>query len=153
MFDNNQPTHSNQFVITHELLSLLVWLIEHEETALTRIVQKACATGLKDTIRRNKKIDDVQLLEEAQQAIVDFFGILESHMLDALYEQSIKRAMEKNLLPTIDLIDTKTCDDSIVRTSIEKAANRLHDSPEAAKEVLYKELLKRWKPRKNQHAN
>lgn len=149
----NDEKSPNQFVITYELLALIVWIIEREDKLLEKLVKKAFASGLKDAIKKNQEIDDTQLLEEAQQAIIDFFGILESHMLDALHQQSIKRALEKNLFPSIDKIDTSTCDDMMVRTSIEKATNIPNVSQETAKETLYKELLKLWKPNSNCNMN
>ncbi len=153
MFNDNSFTPGNQFVITHELLSLLIWLIEHEQGFMAKIVHKAFASGLKDVIKENEQLDDTQLLEDAQQAIVDFFGILESHMLDALHKQSIKRALEKNLFPAIDKIDTTACNDAIVRTSIEKATSETHTSHKQAERTLYRELLKRWNPSNNQTMN
>lgn len=150
---DNQFNNTNQFVITHELLSLILWIIEHEDGFMAKIVQKAFAAGLKDKIKKNRQMNDNQLLEDAQQAIIDFFGILESHMLDALHEQSIRRAIQKNLLPSIDQIDLAACDDAAVRRSIEKATRSDNDSHELAKKTLYKELLKRWKPKKNQNVN
>lgn len=153
MFNDNSFAPANQFVITHELLSLLIWLIEHEQGFMAKMVHKAFASGLNDAIKQNEQLDDTQLLEDAQQAIVDFFGILESHMIDALHNQSVKRALEKNLFPTIDKIDTTTCNDNIVRTSIQKATNEAHTCPKEAQRALYRELLKRWKPGTNQTMN
>lgn len=153
MFDNDQFNQPNQFVITYELLSLLLWIIEHEDKTLVKMVKKAFSSGLKDEIKKNQPANDAQLLEEAQQGIIDFFGMLESHMLEAMHEQSVQRALEKNLMPAIDHIDTAICDDATVRMSIEKATRSTQDSHEAAKEILYKELLKRWKPGKNQNFN
>lgn len=153
MFDNDQFNQTNQFVITYELLSLLLWIIEHEDEALVKIVKKAFASGLQDEMKRDQPVNDAQLLEEAQQGIIDFFGMLESHMLEAMHEQSIQRALEKNLLPAIDHIDTAICDNATVRMSVEKATSSTQDSNETAKEILYKELLKRWKPGKNQNFN
>lgn len=153
MFDNDQFHNSNQFVITFELLSLLIWIIEHEDQTIEKIVKKAFRSGLKEEMKRNKPTNDAQLLEEAQQGIIDFFGMLESHMIDAMHEQSFKRAVEKNLLPAIEHIDTAICDDATVRMSVEKATNSAKKSPKAAKEILYKELLKRWNPGKKQNFN
>lgn len=152
MFEN-ELSNTNQFVITHELLSLILWIIEHEDGSMAKMVHKAFASGLKDKIKRNRQMDDQQLLEDAQQAIIDFFGILESHMIDALHEQSMQRAVQKNLLPSIDQIDSASCDAAMVRRSIEKATRSYTSSHETAKKALYKELLKRWKPKKNQIAN
>ena len=153
MFDNDQFNQTNQFVITYELLSLLLWIIEHEDETLVKIVKKAFASGLQDEMKREQPVNDEQLLEEAQQGIIDFFGMLESHMLEVMHERSVQRALEKNLLPAIDHIDTAICDDATVRMSVEKATSSIQDSNETAKEVLYKELLKRWKPGKNQSFN
>lgn len=153
MFNDDQFNSTNQFVITYELLALILWIIEHEHETLAKIVKKAFHSELKDSIKRNHYLDDAHLLEEAQQAIIDFFGILESHMIDALHEQSVQRALEKNLLPAISHIDTAVCDNAIVRTSVEKATKSSSNNPQNAKETLYKELLKRWKPAKNQGFN
>lgn len=152
MFEN-EFNNTNQFVITHELLSLILWIIEHEDGSMAKMVHKAFASGLKHTIKKNRQMDDQQILEDAQQAIIDFFGILESHMIDAMHEQSMKRAVQKNLLPAIDKIDSVTCNAGVIRRSIEKATRSFTNSPETAKKALYKELLKRWKPKKNQIAN
>lgn len=146
MFNDNSFTPSNQFVITHELLSLLIWLIEHEQGAMAKMVHKAFASGLKDMIKQQEQTDTKQLLEDAQQAIIDFFGVLESHVLDALHQQSVKRAIEKNLFPAIDKIDTTTCNSSIVRNSVKRATQSPHTTDQQAQKTLYKELLKRWKP-------
>ncbi len=153
MFDNDQFNQNNQFVITYELLSLLLWIIEHEDETLVKIVKKAFAAGLQDEMKRDQPVNDAQLLEEAQQGIVDFFGMLESHMLEVMHEQSVQRALEKNLLPAIDQIDTAICDDATVRMSVEKATSSTKASEETAKKILYKELLKHWKPGKNQSFN
>lgn len=153
MFNDNSFAPGNQFVITHELLSLLIWLIEHEQVFMAKMVHKAFASGLKDAIKDYQEMDNAQLLEDAQQAIIDFFGILESHMLDALHQQSVKRALEKNLFPSIDKIDTTACNDAIVRTSIEKATSAINISDKQAQRTLYRELLKRWNPGTNQVMN
>ena len=53
-------------------------------------------------------------------------------------------------MPTIDHIDSTICDDATVRSSVEKATAKSEQHPKAnAQELLFKELLKRWKPSKN----
>jgi len=50
-------------------------------------------------------------------------------------------------LPTIDQIDGNLCDTETVRSSVEKTTKKLDHYPNInAKEQLYKELLKKWKP-------
>ncbi|GMU19642.1 MAG: hypothetical protein AMXMBFR12_08340 [Candidatus Babeliales bacterium] len=85
-----------------------------------------------------------------QHSIIEFFGMLEIILLETMKEQAVQRAVEKNLMTTVDHIDATLCDDDTLRTSIEKATakSELHPS-ENAQDLLFKELLKRWKPTKN----
>ena len=151
---DDQFDNQNQFVVSYELLALLLWIINNEDASLKHLIKQAFANGLKESFSHQPPANDAQLLEEAQQSIIDFFGILETHLLDVMHEQSVQQAMEKNLLPTIDHIDTNNCDDIAVRKSIESATNeRQNYSKEQAQEVLYKELLRNWKPDKKQAMN
>lgn len=151
---NHDEFNANRFVISYELLTLLTWIIEHEDKILARLVKKAFNGGLKHHIKGQPATSDAQLAEDAQQTIIDFFGILESHMLDVLDEDTAQHAMEKNLLPAIDQIDTMACDTITMRKSIETATHTPEvTTAEQAKEILCKELLRHWKPAKNQLMN
>ena len=73
--------------------------------------------------------------------------MLDALIIETMNEQAVQRAMEKNLLPAIDQIDSNECDNATVRFSIEKATSKYEHNPkENPKELLFKELLKRWKP-------
>ncbi len=154
MQNNDQFDNQHQFVVSYELLALILWIINNEDASLKRLVKKAFASGLKKELVQIPPSNDTELLEEAQQGIIDFFGILETHLLDAMHEQSVQQAMEKDLLPTIDHIDTAHCDDIVLRKSIETATNEQKNySKEQAQKVLFKELLRNWKPHKKQIMN
>jgi hypothetical protein len=59
----------------------------------------------------------------------------------------VQKAVEKNLMPAIDHIDATLCDTDTVRTSIEKATAKIEiNSKDNPQEILFRELLKRWKP-------
>jgi len=141
----------DQFVISYELLCLLRWLAEHERTKLKRIINKALVSGLNKQMQKAENNADLFDLEEAQQSIIDFFCTLENIMTEALNEQAVKQAVENNLIPAIEHIDSSVCDDSMVRFSIEKASAKSNSSKENPQDLFYKEILKRWKPRKNMH--
>lgn len=139
---------NSQLTISHELLLLLRWLVTHDEEKLKKIVTKALTTGLNTELQ---KIDhtkaDNGMLDEMQYSISDFFGLLELLLVDAMQEQVANNAKQQNLMPTLEHIDSTVCDDETVRASLEKAtikmAHNPHDNP---KDLLYTELLKRWKP-------
>ena len=88
-------------------------------------------------------------------SMLDFFAMLEELLIESLDEQAVENALEKNLMPAIDQIDSSVCDDATVRFSIEKATSKRekNKSPQHLKETLLKELLKRWKPRKKNILN
>lgn len=153
-FNNNNNNHAQQFVISYELLCLLRWLLEHDVEKLKKMVFKALATGLKDDIKLFEQLGDVNadpaMIEEVQHSIIEFFSMLETLLLESIKEQAVQKAVEKKLMPTIDHIDSTICNDDIVRSSVEKATEKSELYPkENAQDLLYKELLKRWKPSKN----
>lgn len=143
---NADNTH-NQFVISHELLALLQWLVEHDAERLKKIVSKAMSTGLREEIQRHKNIGESHIAEDIQHSIVEFFGLLESLLYETASEQAMQEAVEKNLMPAIDHIDSTICDNETIRFSVEKATSKLSRSPEEnPQDVLFKELLRCWKP-------
>lgn len=145
-FNNNENSH-NQFVLSYELLALLQWLAEHEGEKLKKIINKAVASGLLDEIQRYKGLADAHAAEEIQHGIVEFFGVLEALLMETVNEHTMQDALEKNLMPAIDQIDSTVCDNATIRFSIEKATSKLNKSPEQnPEEVLFKELLRCWKP-------
>jgi len=145
-FFSNQETDS-QFVISYELLCLLRWLIENERPKLKRILRKALSTGLHKEIKKTEINSEFFDIEEAQECIVDFFSGLEHLMNETINEQTIKKVVEKNLIPALEHIDSNACDESMIQLSAQKASSQT-DSKENAQDLFLKEILKRWKPTK-----
>lgn len=151
---NNNNHNAQQFVISYELLCLLRWLLENDVEKIKKMVSKALASGLKDDIRYFEQLGDVSadpaMVEEVQHSIIEFFHMLEMLLIESIKEQAVQAAVEKNLMPTIDHIDSTICDTDTVRSSMEKTVARSEMHPNGnAQNMLYKELLKRWKPSKN----
>jgi len=141
------PNDNAQFVLSHELLYLLRWLIEHDANKLKKIITKAVASGLREEMQKVDNTAELNLSEDMHHSIIDFFELLEELLLDAINKHVAQKAREKNLLPAIDQIDSTVCDDATVRFSVEKATKKMELNPNAnPKEQLLKELLKRWKP-------
>lgn len=92
--------------------------------------------------------------EEMQDSIVDFFSLLEGLLMETINEQAMLKAHEKNLVPALEHIDSTICDTATVRSSLEKATTKMTKNPEAnAQQLLFEELLKRWKPNKKATMN
>jgi|EndMetStandDraft_5_1072996.scaffolds.fasta_scaffold97251_1 hypothetical protein len=147
---NNNPFNNDsntQFVLSYEILCLLRWLVEHDAEKLKKIIAKAVASGLIDEIHQAREAQSEEHMEDIQYSILEFFSLLDVLISQSINEQTVQRAMEKNLMPAIDQIDSNICDDETVRSSVEKATSKAgHNPKENPKELLFKELLKRWKP-------
>lgn len=147
--NNNEFSNDNaQFVLSYELLCLLRWLVDNDAEKLKKIIAKDYAAGLKyDLERMREGWNEEQTMEDIQHGIVEFFGLMEALLQEVISEQAVQRAVQKNLMPTIDRIDSAICDDETVRSTLEKATSKIEHNPgENPKELLFKELLKQWKP-------
>lgn len=156
--DSFAQSHENdtQFMLSYELVCLLRWLMEHNEPQLKNLIKKALASGLKKEI---KSIDSLHQahqnsLEEIQMSIIDFFGLLEAILLETMHEQAVQATIEKNLMPAIEHIDARECDTAIINHSIERVVSKIDNaSSEHAQEMLFQEILRRWKPNKKKTLN
>ncbi|MFA6065947.1 MAG: hypothetical protein WC707_02080 [Candidatus Babeliaceae bacterium] len=146
-FDNN-----NHFVISYELLQLLLWLLDHEQESLKKLIYKALGHGLEKKLRMLKghsSTPEHQAPQELQQSIIDFFSLLELLMIETMDEHTFDDVMQRSMLPEIDNIDTHMYESDTIHSSIAKATSAAKNNKgESPKDVLYKELLKRWKPAK-----
>jgi len=154
MANNDSFSNTNytdmQCVLSYELICLLQWLVEHNNPQLKSIIKKALDAGLKKEIKKANNHNNFNNLEEIQHNVVDFFKVLESLLVESIHEQTAQKTLVNNLMPTIEHIDTAGCDDATIRSSIERVVTKIENhTKEPAEELLFKELLRRWKPTKN----
>jgi hypothetical protein len=139
----------NHYMVSYELLSLLQWMVEHDGATLKKMVGRAFKAGLQQELQYAQTLTESERADNAHYSVMEFFGLLEVLMHETMHEQTEQRALQKNLMPAIDQIDGTACDDNTIRLSVEKAAARLSANPKANPQaVLFKELLKQWKPSK-----
>lgn len=147
MIQKNSPSHdqeSNQFALSYEVLCLLQWLIDTKAEKLKQMI----AQGFKDGQLRHKMAANAKN-DEAQYSLIEFFSLLEELLIEVSGEQAVQKAIEKNLMPAIDQIDATICNDETVQMSIARATAKMERRPhENPKELLFKEILKQWKPDK-----
>jgi hypothetical protein len=146
----------NQLVISNELLKLFKWLLENDIDGLKKLTQKALRKGLKETINNTPCMhsDEYETHEDMQQYVSDFFLVMESLIQESVHEEEVNKIVERNLMPSIDKIDSASCNTQIIASSVAKAASTCESDPqEDPKTALCKELLKRWKPNKETISN
>ncbi|MBA3751918.1 hypothetical protein H0X06_03950 [Candidatus Dependentiae bacterium] len=142
-FDND----GQQFVVSYQLLQLLRWLFEHEQEAVRRLVTRALTDGLDEVLTRQAR--PMETDGDIQQSVIEFFSLLETVLYESLNEDEVKKVIARNLIPSIDNIDSESFDEIMVASSVAKATSAVENNPyEDPKVILCKELLKRWKPSK-----
>lgn len=139
----------NQYELSYELLYFLKWLVEFEASSLQKLVKRAVSSEFKQRLKQQERTEKVS--ENIQYTILDFLDLLESLIEEELYNESVKQAQKQNLLPAVNKIDSYECDVETVRSSINTATAQIKINPDLnAKDILCKEILKHWKPSKNQ---
>jgi hypothetical protein len=141
--------NDNQLTVSYELLYLMQWLLEREPAKIKKLIEHALQNGLKEDIQTASNSAELRNAEDIQYSIVDFLTLLETLLHESISEQNMKLIMEKKLMPAIDHIDNKECDQATVNFSVEKASSKIESNPDGnPQEILFQELLKCWKPNK-----
>ncbi len=149
---NNQFENS-QCVISYRLLKLLQWLVEHEQEGLKALVVKSIYAGV-DLISEKAVSHERELEDELQQSVVDYFSLLEILVSEVIDEDDLRQTIQRQLVPALDRIDNSFCDSETVASTVEKVVSKpVVYSKEVMKQVVFKELLKRWKPIKKSFAH
>src|SRR3989338_6797791 len=154
MNNDNSYKSDGQFILSFELVQLLEWLIEHQPDEIKKLIHKALSQGLHSNIRQADDLLEVYSPEDMQNTVIDYFGLMEVFLLDAINERSNHNSIHTQLIPTVHHIDQSSYDDDAVFSSVENATTSLEkNSLQNPQAVLYKELLKNWKPNKKAKVN
>lgn len=137
----------DQFVISHELIELMEWIVSHDQEGMKRLITKALSHGLGAELKRSKSSIPLRDAQDAQCSVLDFLELMETLLLEASSEQIVNTTVQRKVLPALDHIDTSTCDASMVQSSAAVVAAQMNKTPdENPQELLFKELLRRWNP-------
>ncbi len=151
-FKNIDP--KDQLVISYELLQLMEWIVEHESESLKKLIIRALKRGFDDQLKQSQNYKELYSAEDMQNNVIDFLALIEALLIEATNEKEVDSIIQKNLMPAIDHVDTSNCDSSTLKSSIAIASSKIHkNSKENVQEIFLKELLKRWKPNKNNSSN
>jgi len=136
----NFQNNDDHFIISQELIMVMQKILDQQNDELKDIIRKALIKN-----HDNTPFD----AQEAQETILDFLSLLELVIYEINNEQKTNVQLQRQLMPSIKQIDLKNCDSETVDTSIEHATEQIEKNPKAnPQELLFKELLKQWKPTK-----
>lgn len=131
--DIEENVQENQLLVSFELICLLRWILENEDEKIKKIITRALNSGLQEEINKKTILSKDAMLYDIHSVLLDFFDMMEILLVESIGEHAIKRVIEKNLMPSIDKIDSSVCDDATVRFSIEKVASKLDNSCDSCK--------------------
>lgn len=155
MQDSFNVDNEKNIVLSYELLYLLRWLIEHESSALKKLVKKALKSGaLKSTNTTIHDYVEIHISDpNIQQSILEFLGFMDSLLMLVEHEEGTY-LMNNPSIPALNKIDSTICRQEVLQACLEQASLELQSNPnQNIQELLLKELLKRWKPTKKECAN
>ena len=146
-----------------ELISLLAWLLKNEKHLLNDIVKEAIKNGLIHEINKLEMEDISKVTEQLDSTILDFLVYLEDALADNLKTIPQHSKTEKNITPTLKKIESIGFNPNTLRTSVKKVKAQLskekQNNPKAstdteyAKQVLFEQILKNWKPSNKETLN
>lgn len=140
-FDN----YNDQFVLSHELIELMQWIIQYNPEGLKKVIEIAISRAENSKLKSNKKdFSDMCDSQELQNDVIDFFSLMEICLYEIHNKQNEEKILQKHIIPAMDHVDTSMYDPALLKSCATTAAQ----SAKNPKEVFLKELLKRWKPNK-----
>ena|SRR3990167_1166772 len=151
MDNNSFGNHEDQFVLSHELVQLMDWIVKYNPEGLKKVIEVARSRAYAKKITKNKRVvydSDIYEYDELQDSIMNFFELLEKSLLEVENESISSSVIQKHLLPAMERVDVSACDELMVNDCATVAANKVKKQPSRdAEDLFLKELLKRWKPR------
>ena len=133
-----------QLVLSQDLLSLIEWILKHNQEGIVNLINQALQRGLAEELKRTRSSFPP---EDAHYTIIDFLETLESALVSGLQERTLSDVTQKKLIPALNRIDITSCSKATIDSSAALVSSKnLIASVDEAKIELYKELLRLWKP-------
>jgi hypothetical protein len=144
-----QQAPSQHLMVSDELLTVIGWLVAYEQESLKKILAEALPYGLQEALAQAPEKHTQLNPQEIQTTIFELFALLEDLTHEVHHEAETTTFMQRSLVPAINRIDMHHCDEETVTLSAAKATAAAGTTKGVnTKEILCRELLRRWKPDK-----
>ncbi len=158
MMDRN-----NSLSLSIELICLLAWILKHEKHKLDGLIKKSIKGGLVQELDKLENQDIAKASEKLYTTVLDFLIYLEDSLALNLHTMQLDIKTEKNLIPALKKIQDESLNPTTIQTSIKQTTNQLYKeketNPDITKntdhvtQVLFKQILKNWKPSNKETMN
>lgn len=142
-------SHDDQYAISYELICLFDFIIKNNPKQLEALIDLSIKTGLYEEIKSKKIQKQAYIDNNIHDIILDFFDFLEHAIHNSLAKKRSKVINDKKIIPQLHHIDISVCNQSLISSSIEEAADKTEKNPQlSVKDQALKDLLANWKPGK-----
>lgn len=142
--------------ISIELLILLDWLINKDKGSLDNIVENALESGLYQKLDMATDINNPELLELLYPTVIDFLLLLENSLAQKLVTKQNQTLNSREILPVLRKLNLKDINLDTLYLSTSQANKKLKNhkvSLENTQRTLFEQILKNWKPNKDNLQN
>lgn len=146
------------------------WLLKNEKQGLNTLIKHAVQHGFSEELEKVESLDHTKVSEQLYTTILDFLVLLEQILMKNLETISLDTTTKDAILPALEKIDLDSLDDRTIWLSMQQTKDKLHKhnnhslkhkhnteekttkqaSNEQAKKILFEQLIKNWKPTKNE---
>lgn len=139
-------------VLSFELLVLINWLMQNEKQMLNNLIKHALKNGLAQEFEKISGIDDIEVNEQFYTTIISFLMFMEDGLVQNLSKIKIDGNSKDDIFPVLNKIDMK---DFNIRPTFSntKHSTTSNTDTEETKNILFHQILKNWKPNKNDLLN
>ena len=155
---------AESFSLSLELICLMNWILKHEKSKLRALVKEAINNGFSEELSQidSYETDDINDLNQLHTTILDFLIYLEDSLLETLEKKVFANNSKENLNTTLQKINPQIVDPQTIWRSMQQTSTKLtknhptttsNQNEKRAKDVLFSQLLKNWKPANNEPLN
>lgn len=166
--------NNNNISLSLELICLMSWLLKNEKQGLNTLIKQAVQHGFSEELEKVESLDHSMVSEKLYTTILDFLVLLEQILMKNLETINLDTTTKDAILPALEQMDLDSLDDRTIWLSMQQTKDKLHKhhthnhkhkhkhhdhaeekptkqaSNEHAKKILFEQLIKNWKPTKNE---
>ncbi len=142
----------SDIVLSFELLVLINWLMQNERPMLNNLIKHALKNGLAEEFEKISGIDNIEVNEQFYTTVISFLLFMEDGLVQNLSKIKIDKNSKDDIFPVLNKIDMKNINIKPIFSGAKHSSTANSDTEES-KNILFHQILKNWKPNKNDLLN